>query len=148
MNFFKQSIITLFLGLVGVGIISAQSSGIDFLDAYEKFGLTYNREKEAYCYNDKIIGIFVNEQGRGFWVLNQSGEIHVKAVRDSAGSVINIAELSPTEYAEIEIALEELDARRIVLDERKLELDERRLELDEMRERLEAQKRAILYSRQ
>ena len=79
------------------------------MSAYESYGLSYNEARRGYLYNDKLVGLFVDKQGRGITYLSQNGEIHVKVVRDNAGNLSGLAELSAGEYSEI---VAEMDALR------------------------------------
>ena len=71
------------------------------MSAYEKYGLTYSEAKGGYCYDGKLVGLFVDTQGRGITFLNQNGETNVKAVRDSNGSLTGLAVLTAEEYQAI-----------------------------------------------
>jgi hypothetical protein len=75
---------------------------------YEAFGLIYDKAKEAYVYNGKIAGFFVDELSLGTVFLSPGGEVHIKAVRDSTGKLTGITQLSANEYAAI---IAELDAK-------------------------------------
>ena len=85
------------------------------MSEYEKYGLSYNREKRGYYYNDKTVGLFADRLGRRITFLNQKGEIHLKATRDRNGNLTGLAELSDAEYdeiiAEIKIIRSELRSR-------------------------------------
>jgi hypothetical protein len=85
------------------------------MSVYERYGLSYNQEKGAYFYNGKTVGLFVDRQGRGIYLLNQNGEVNVKAVRDSNGNLTGLTELSAAEYTEI---VTEMDTRMAELHER------------------------------
>ena len=96
-------------------ILPEIDKGIANMSAYERFGLSYNQEKNGYCYDGKLIGLFVDRQGRGITFLNRSGEVNVKAVRDNSGNLTGLAELSTNEYNEV---VAEMDTRRVDIDAR------------------------------
>ena len=113
MNITKRFIVLVFFGIICVGLISAQSffgNSQERMAIYENYGLVYDSEKEAYCYDNKIVGFFVDEQGLGFRILHPHGEIHVKINREQNGRIIGITELSSTEYA---LLLEAIETWRI-----------------------------------
>jgi hypothetical protein len=119
----KRFLFLALIGLVCAGVVSAQTFGIDRLSGglsrnmvvYEKYGLTYDRTKEAYCYNNKIIGLLVDRDGIGIQFINPSGEIHIRAVRDATGKITGLAELTPDEYTKV---IDEIDAMQIAINER------------------------------
>ena len=81
------------------------------MSAYERFGLSYSIERGGYCYNGKLIGLFVDTRGRGISYLNQvNGEVNVRAVRDNSGNLTGLAELSAEEYSEIVSGMDSLRA--------------------------------------
>lgn len=71
------------------------------METYLDYGLFFDNGKEAYCYKNKIIGFFIDEQGQGIRLLNSKGEIHVKVNRDNVKKIIEIVELSSAEYAKV-----------------------------------------------
>jgi len=71
------------------------------MSIYEQFGLAYDMAKGGYVYNGKLIGLFVDQHGRGITFLSQNGEVHVKAVRDDNGNLIGLTEMSADEYSAI-----------------------------------------------
>ena len=85
------------------------------MSAFESYGLSYNEARRGYLYDGKLVGLFVDRQGRGITYLNRNGEIHVKVDRDNTGNLIGITELSDSEYkeitAEIDTMREDLNAR-------------------------------------
>ena len=98
------------------------------MSAYEGFGLSYNSEKGGYCYNGKLVGLFVDLQGRGITYLNRDGEINIKAIRNNNGTLIGLAELSAAEYSEIVSETDSLTAEMDALRERLMaQLSEMRL---------------------
>jgi hypothetical protein len=99
-----------------------QSMGV-----YEPFGLAYNQEKEAYCYNGKVVGLFADPEARGTVFLSPNGAIHLKAVRDPEGKLTRIAELSRQEYTDTIAAIDaEIVALRKQMEERRDSLENRR----------------------
>jgi hypothetical protein len=84
------------------------------MSVYEQYGLLYNQESGAYLYNGKIVGLFVDRQGRGIYLMNSNGEVNVKAVRDNNGNLTGLTELSVEEYTEI---VTEMDTRMAELHE-------------------------------
>jgi len=128
MNVTNRIIALLFLGFIGIGILSAQSFRSNFaaeMKIYEQHGLVYSNEKEAYCYNNKIVGLFIDEQRWRRIYSNPAGEIYIKVNRNDVGEIINIIELTPAEYDKIS---ENLDARLVVLNRQMTETRERLLE--------------------
>ena len=85
------------------------------MSAYESYGLSYNETNRGYFYNGKLVGLFVDKQGRGITYLSQNGEIHVKVIRNDTGNLIGLAELSAGEYneivAEMDVLRDDLYAR-------------------------------------
>ena len=78
------------------------------MSVYEGYGLSYNEARRGYLYNGKLVGLFVDKQGRGISYLSRNGEIHVKVLRDSAGNPTGLAELSPGEVSEITAEMDTL----------------------------------------
>jgi len=115
----RQFAIIMFFGLINIGIVMAQTFGgsiprTDGMAVYKNYGLVYNIEKRAYCFNDKIVGLFVDEQSGKFNRLSAPdvSEIHIKVNREPDGKIISITELTPTEYAKL---MEAFDAWRIAM---------------------------------
>jgi hypothetical protein len=120
MNYTKRFVLMALVGFVGAGAVSAQGWGRRNgfpvrMAVYEKYGLSYDREKGAYCYDNKVVGFFVDEQGRGRVFLSPGGEVHVTVLRDAEGNITGLARLSAAEYDEI---LEEIDAAQLAVNER------------------------------
>jgi len=116
------------------GLLSAQQVQDNFLEEmeiYEQFGLAYNNEIKTYCYNDKIVGIFIDELRWNRIYTNPAGEIFIKVNRNDIGEIIDIFELTPAEYAKI---AEELDMVLMTLNR---QMTETREILSEKREQLE-----------
>jgi len=104
----RQFATILFFGLISISVVMAQNFGgsvprTDSMAVYENYGLVYSNEKKAYCFNDKIVGLFVDEQIGKFNHLStpDTGEIHIKVNREPDGKIISITELTPTEYAKL-----------------------------------------------
>jgi hypothetical protein len=124
MNIASRFSLLLFLVFFSAGITSAQSFESIFaarMAIYANHGLVYNSEKEAYLFNNKIVGFFMDYQGFGITILNRAGEIHIKVNRDDAGKIIDIVELSQEEYAQL---LEDMDAMHIALSKQMAEMQE------------------------
>jgi hypothetical protein len=130
-----------FVGLlVFVSTLSAQiSSRQDDLAVYEQYGLTFNHTKSLYCYNDKIVGILVDPQGRNISLSNTEGEINIKVIRDNDGRINGFEVLTVAEYNAI-IAV--LEARTMALGAREAELEKR---MEDLRERMGNMKSPIPY---
>ena len=111
------------------------------MSVYEQFGLSYNQGKNGYCYNGKLIGLFVDRQGRGITFLNSNSEVHVKAVRDNSGKLTGIEELSANEYSEI---VAEMDARRADINVR---LEQHMKEVNEKLEQQMSEMNARVHER-
>jgi len=140
MNVANRIFALLFLLFIGIGILSAQSFRNNFeaeIAIYEQFGLIYSSEKGAYCYNNMIVGYFIDEQRWSRIYSNPNGEIHLKVNRNAAGEIIDIVELTPEEYTKIS---EDMEARFIVLNNQMTEireyLSERREQLNQKRNSL------------
>jgi len=104
----RQFAIIMFFGLISIGVVMAQTFGgsipiTDGMAVYKNYGLVYNTEKKAYCFNDKIVGLFFDEQVGRFnrFSLSDVSEIHIKVNREPDGKIISITELTPTEYAKL-----------------------------------------------
>jgi len=104
-------------------------SGMVCMCGYEQLGLLYNQEKGGYCYNGKLVGLFVDKHGRGITFLNRNGEVHIKAVRDNGLKLTGFAELGDSEYNEI---VSEIDRFRGRIEERRNELEQQRRRMNEM----------------
>jgi hypothetical protein len=125
----KRFVIIMVFGLIGIGIVSAQSFGeglmINSMAIYEDYGLIYKMENKFYYFNNKTVRYFVDEY-LGITHLNPNGEIHIKVNRDNSGNITNIVELTSEEYAMVVDILDELEIKSIVLNERRIELMETR----------------------
>jgi len=84
-----------------------KKSGAD-MSVYEQYGLTYDEGKDGWCYAGKLVGLFVDKNGRGITFLSKDGEVHLKAVRDESGNLTGLAELTVDEYAVISSGMEEM----------------------------------------
>ena len=80
------------------------------MSVYEQFGLSYDREKRGFFYNGKLVGLFVDRQGRGITYLSRNGEIHVKVVRGDNGNLSALTELPSDEYNEITARIDSFKA--------------------------------------
>lgn len=78
------------------------------MSAYEQYGLTSDEAKGGWCYDGKLVGLFVDKQGRGISYLSGSGEVHVRAVRNESGELTGLALLSEDEYNAIVAELDGL----------------------------------------
>lgn len=101
------------------------------MSAYEQYGLAYDEAKGGWCYDGKLVGLFVDKQGRGITFLNQDGEVHIKAIRDGSGNLTGLAELSADEYAAI---ISEMDAMRADMQE---QMSEMRRNMEESKSEME-----------
>lgn len=132
----KWLMIMVIFGLIGAGIVSAQSFREDSMMAsmaiYEDYGLTYNTEIQFFCFNNKTVGYFADEY-RGIMHLNPSGEIFLKVSRGPSGIILAITELTAEEYAAARELLDEMEAKIITLNERRMELTETRERLNQNR---------------
>lgn len=84
-----------------------KENGAD-MSVYEQYGLTYDESKDGWCYGGKLVGLFVDKNGRGITVLSKDGEVHLKAARDESGNLTGLAELTADEYAVISSELEKM----------------------------------------
>jgi hypothetical protein len=150
MNHTKRNILCAQIALACAGTLSAQSRGRDqegplrpnrmngwhqTMGVYEPFGLAYNQEKAAYCYNGKVVGLFVDPEARGTVFLSPNGEIHLKTIRDTAGKLTRIAELSRQEYTDTIAAIDaEIVALRKQMEEFRGGMEERREAMEEQQE--------------
>jgi hypothetical protein len=125
MKYAKQITMLVIFGIIFVGSVSAQVPRSNFfprMAIYGDFGLVYNQEKQAYCFNNKIVGLFITGQGQRHRVLHPAGEIHIKVNRDINGRITEIKELTTDEYTKI---IEEMEAWQNTFRQRRRELRER-----------------------
>ena len=125
---------TLFvLMFFGIKIASTQDFGAGMtvrMAFFENYGVVYDIEKEAYCFNDEIIGLLVDEQYSNMVYVNPIGAIYLKVNRDPTGVITGIEEMTITEYLLIQMEIDEK------LNVFKDEIMEKRGQLIETRERL------------
>jgi hypothetical protein len=118
----KRFLLLILFGIFIVGSVSAQAFRMNFttqMAIYKNYGLLYDNGKGAYCYNNKIVGLFVDEQNRGRIFLHPAGEIHVKVNRDLRGKITGITELTSVEYAKV---MDDLEAMQLSFARRRNEL--------------------------
>lgn len=101
------------------------------MSAYEQYGLVYDQAKGGWCYDGKLVGLFVDTQVRGITFLHQDGEVHVKAIRDENGNLTGLAELGTDESDAI---IAELDALKADMQRH---MDEMRRNMEERRKGME-----------
>ncbi|NLM12621.1 MAG: hypothetical protein GX209_02585 [Epulopiscium sp.] len=78
------------------------------MSVYEQYGLTYDEGKDGWYYDGKLVGLFVDKNGRGITILSKDGEVHLKAIRDEAGNLIGLSELTDEEYTAILSEMEKI----------------------------------------
>jgi len=63
---------------------------------YAEFNISYDEYKKGYCYNGKLVGLFIDRcrNGQGVVFLNDSGEVNIKIGRDVAGKMTGVKILS------------------------------------------------------
>jgi hypothetical protein len=93
----------------------------------------YDHVKEAYYYDNKIVGILADEESWGVVFLNPAAGIHLKVLRSHDGLITEIVELSSAEYTKI---IEESEARGAFINERRALLNASRDALNERRQSL------------
>jgi hypothetical protein len=115
----KRFLFLILFGILIAGSVSAQVFGMNFttqMAIYKNYGLLYDSGKGAYCYNNKIVGLFVDEKIQRRVFLHPASEIHVKVNRDLAGKITGITELSSSEYAKV---MEDLEAMQMAFIQRR-----------------------------
>jgi len=118
----KKLLLLLLFGTLVVCSVSAQNFGRNFttqMVVYKNYGLVYDRAKEAYCYNNKIVGFFIDDQINRSTYLHPAGEINIKVNRDLTGKITGITELTTAEYDKI---VEDLDAMQLAFAKRRNEM--------------------------
>lgn len=78
------------------------------MSVYEQYGLTYDEGKDGWYYDGKLVGLFVDKNGRGITILSKDGEVHLKVIRDEAGNLIGLSELTDEEYTAILSEMEKI----------------------------------------
>jgi hypothetical protein len=82
---------------------------------YTPYGLTWDSAKDTWTYQNKIVGLMVDEAGRGKIFLSPAGEIHIKVTRDAYGKISALTAMSTAEY---NTYLEEIDAMQTAIAKR------------------------------
>ena len=66
------------------------------IEYYFDLGIFYNDDKEGYCYDGKLVGLFIDRcrNGQGVVFLSNNGEVNIMIHRDINGKMIGIKILS------------------------------------------------------
>jgi hypothetical protein len=108
-------------GFVLVSTLPAQVFWLSDLAVYEPYGLVFDQTHGAYRFNDKLVGLFIDLQGRGITFLNTGGDIHIKVLRDNTGGINGLTELTAAEYDAI---IADMSARQEALEKQMEKLRE------------------------
>lgn len=71
---------------------------------YEKYGLTYDEDKDMFFYNGKTVRCFfdkLNDKNSFYFIIRPSGEINTKALRNEENELIGITVVSKEEFEKV-----------------------------------------------
>lgn len=66
------------------------------IEYYSNLGITYDEDKKGYCYEGKLVGLFIDRRraGQGVVFLSDYGEINIQIKRDGKGKMTGVKILS------------------------------------------------------